>query len=102
VRSEVAVAKKRVEENASRAEEPQQRQHYNVTPQQFITAWQTSSSADEVAARLGMPKAIVLARASGYRQEGIRLKKMVRKNSKALNVAELNKLIEEIKKRGEG
>jgi hypothetical protein len=58
--------------------------------------------SEEVSDRLGMPKAIVLARASTYRQEGIRLKKMVRRNKNTLNVDELNKLIEELEEKGGG
>src|SRR5436309_1183872 len=70
------------------------KKQYNVTPEQFVQAWQTSESAQEVADRLGMPKAIVLARASTYRQQGINLKKMKKKHKRALDVPALNRLIE--------
>jgi hypothetical protein len=67
-----------------------------VTPEVFIATWQTSSSAFEVAERLQMPKDIVHARASTYRQAGIKLKKMPRHRNKALDVARLNRIIDEI------
>jgi hypothetical protein len=72
------------------------RKTYNVTPEDFITVWQTSDSAQQVSDKLKMPKAIVLARASTYRQSGIRLKKMKRRNRRALDVAALNRLIDEL------
>jgi hypothetical protein len=68
---------------------------YGVTPQRFVKVWQTSSTAEEVARRLNMPKSIVHARASNYRQQGIKLKKLAR-SSKGLDVDGLNRLIEEI------
>ncbi len=68
---------------------------YGVSPEQFITTWQTSSSIDEVCQRLEMPKPIVHARASNYRQAGIKLKKMPRKGV-SLDVERLNRLIEDI------
>jgi hypothetical protein len=72
------------------------RAEYGVTPEQFITAWQTSESADEVAEKLKMPKPIVHARASFYRQAGLKLKKMPRRSRKGLDVERLNRLIEEL------
>ncbi len=44
---------------------------YNVTAEQFIVAWEQADSAEEVAEKLGMPKPIVHARASTYRQAGL-------------------------------
>jgi hypothetical protein len=52
----------------------------------------------EVAERLKMPKDIVHARASTYRQAGIKLKKMPRHRTKALDVAKLNAIIDEIER----
>lgn len=72
------------------------RKEYDVSPEKFIEVWQTSSSADEVSRKLGMPKPIVHARASSYRQNGIKLKKMPRSSSRSLDVDALNRLIEEI------
>lgn len=80
----------------SGAKEVKTRTAYNVTPQQFITAWETSNTAQEVADKLGMPKLIVLARASSYRQDGIHLKKMRRDHKRALDVDALNRLIEQL------
>jgi hypothetical protein len=72
------------------------RKAYDVPPEKFIEVWQTSNSADEVSQRLGMPKPIVHARASNYRQLGIKLKKMPRTPRHKLDVAHLNRLIEEL------
>ncbi len=55
-------------------DQEQPREKYDVTPEQFIGAWQRAESAEEVAERLNMPKPIVHARASNYRMAGIKLK----------------------------
>ena len=72
---------------------------YDVTPKQFVEAWQSSESADEVAEKLGMPKPIVLARASNYRSTGVQLKKFKRKTKSKIDVQELNELIAQVNKR---
>ena len=77
-------------------ENRKRRAKYDVTPEQFITAWQTSESADEVAEKLKMPKPIVLARVSSYRRAGLKLKKMPRRPGKELDIERLNRLIEEL------
>lgn len=45
-----------------------------VSPEEFIVAWQESSSLQEVSLRLGMRAAAVYARARNYRERGISLK----------------------------
>jgi hypothetical protein len=72
------------------------RTEYNITPEQFVTAWEQSESADEVAKRLKMPKPIVLARASSYRHAGVKLKKMKRKSTRGLSVDALNAVIDRL------
>src|SRR5690242_5458624 len=69
---------------------------YNVPPEKFIQVWQASASAQEAADKLGMPKDIVHARASSYRQAGIKLKKMPRRSKRNLDVDKLNRLVEEL------
>jgi hypothetical protein len=69
---------------------------YSVSPEEFIRVWQTSSSAQEVADKLKMPKPIVLARASNYRKTGVKIKNMPRGATRRLDVAALNKLIEQL------
>jgi transcription elongation factor Elf1 len=69
---------------------------YNVDAETFIRTWQQAQSAQEVADKLNMPKDIVHARASTYRNAGIRLKKMPRHSNKALDVEALNKLIDSL------
>ncbi len=64
---------------------------YDVTPERFTRVWQLSSSVKEVARKLGMPKSIVSARASTYRQMGVKLKSF--KVVQALDVQGLNALI---------
>jgi len=63
-----------------------------------VLTWQNASSAQEVADALKMPKDIVHARASMYRGAGVKLKRMPRHSTKAIDVAGLNKLIEEVDK----
>ncbi len=76
---------------------------YSVSPEEFIQAWQSSSSAQEVADKLKMPKPIVLARASTYRKAGVHIKKMPRVSNRRLDVAALNRLIEKLdRKKGTG
>jgi hypothetical protein len=75
------------------------RKEYGVSPEQFIEAWQTSETADEVARRLSMPKPIVLARASTYRKMGLALKEMRRRHKKELDVDALNDLIANINRK---
>jgi len=72
------------------------RADYNVTVEQFVRAWQAAESAQEVADKLGMPKPIVLARASGYREAGIKLKHMKRGRRDVVPVDEMNRLIEQL------
>ena len=69
---------------------------YNVTPAEFVKAWQESQTADEAAKKLSMPKPTVLARVSEYRSMGIKLKPMRRAQKDRLNVDELNRLIGEL------
>jgi hypothetical protein len=69
---------------------------YNVDAVTFVRTWQNAGSAQEVADALKMPKDIVHARASMYRGAGVKLKRMPRHSTKAIDVAGLNKLIEEV------
>jgi glutamate/tyrosine decarboxylase-like PLP-dependent enzyme len=72
------------------------RKKYEVPAEEFVRTWQNSDSADEVAAKLKMPKAIAHARASNYRMLGVKLKKMPRRPKNSIDVDALNKLIEEL------
>jgi hypothetical protein len=75
---------------------------YSVPAEDFIRAWQSASSAQEVADRLKMPKPIVLARAANYRKAGVHIKKMPRRSNRRLDVAALNKLIEQLDREKSG
>lgn len=46
------------------------------TPKEFVKAWQSSSSAKEVAKKLGMHIKTVRSRVTFYRRKGVPLKKM--------------------------
>lgn len=78
-----------------------ERKQYGVTAAEFVKAWQSSNSAQEVADKLGMPKHIVLARSAVYRKQrkdgkpGINLKRMPRQKTNGLDVETLNRLAEE-------
>ena len=77
------------------------RTEYDVSPEKFIRVWQQSTSVDDVATKLGMPKPIILARKSNYTALGIKLKKMPRKSREhGLDVNALNAMIEELDRSG--
>jgi hypothetical protein len=71
----------------------QKRRQYDVPADKFVLVWQASGSPQEASDRLGMPKPIVLARASQYRSAGVKIKNFPRGQGRALDVAYLNSLI---------
>lgn len=73
-----------------------QQQVYDVTPEQFVKVWEASETAEEAAEKLKMPKGIAAARASTYRQLGVKLKKMKRNYKRAIDVSGLNALIQRL------
>lgn len=69
-----------------------------VSPEDFVVAWCTSQSLNEVAEATGMNKAAVQARAHGYRKVGINLPKFRRGVTfDRLRIAQLNSLINKYK-----
>jgi hypothetical protein len=66
----------------------------NVTPTEFVEAWEAAKDIAEVSEKTGIPGPICAARASLYRSKGINLKKFNPGRKPAVSVAELNKLIE--------
>jgi hypothetical protein len=76
------------------------RHEYGVSPEEFVRTWQTSETTQEAADKLKMPKDIVLARVSAYRKAGVNLKKMRRVTTRSVDVARLNKLIEDLRSQG--
>ena len=62
---------------------------YNVTPEMFVLAWESSASGAEVGRKLGMPVYAVHSRACHYRRAGVLLKPMGRTR---VDVASLNAL----------
>jgi hypothetical protein len=65
-----------------------------VTAEQFVLAWQSAASFNEVLQKLDLPEKTIRSRAAYYRRKGVKLKKW-RLGRKRLDVAALNKLIEE-------
>jgi hypothetical protein len=79
--------------------QPRKYAQYGIPAALFVRVWETSASAEEAALKLKMPKPIVVARASNYRQKGVQLKKMPRgPYQRRLDVACLNRLIEQLAK----
>jgi hypothetical protein len=84
--------------------------NYQISPEEFIVAWETSESVPEVVENLrrlakakgakNMSKTIVLSRASSYRTLGVNLKKMKRKHGKPIDVKALNNLVSKINQSG--
>lgn len=62
---------------------------YNVSAAQFVEAWSTSTSIDEVMTKTGLPRNAVYSRVNSYRKKQIKLRKMsrptVRMDIEALN-----------------
>lgn len=52
-----------------------------IPDSQFVVAWQTASSAQEVADNLDLKRASVVQRACNLRNKGVRLKKFPRVNN---------------------
>jgi hypothetical protein len=71
------------------------KKNYDCPPEKFVLAWEESQSVEEVAKKLNMPKDIVKARASGYRAQGVHLKKMPRIKT-GVDIDFLNKLIDQV------
>jgi hypothetical protein len=69
---------------------------YNCSPERFVEVWERSRTSDAAAKQLGMPKSIAHARASSYRAQGIKLKRMPRRGPRPLDVEGLNRLVETI------
>ncbi len=82
---------------------------YGIGQFQFEELWETSETADEAVNRFvelartngrlaegeTVKKNVVLARAAVYRKKGAKLKHMPKRNSRKLNVEELNRRIQE-------
>jgi hypothetical protein len=62
----------------------------------FVTAWQTSGSVQEIADKLGIKSTSAGQRACQYRSQGIKLKKMPRGGGARLNVDQANELIAQL------
>lgn len=74
---------------------PREKRNYNVSAEDFVRAWNESSSVQEVADRLGMPKPIAHARACNYRRKGIPIKPMRRQYRRKLDIPALQRLAKE-------
>ena len=71
---------------------------YGVNAKMFVKIWAESSSLEEVKLKTGLPTATIHTRCSLYRKRGITLKKMPRSTTNKLDVAALNKVIQESEK----
>lgn len=66
------------------------------SPEDFVIAWNSSDSAQEVAEKLNWDIGLVHARASKYRKKGVKLKEHNARHGRALDVDRLNKLIDDL------
>ena len=66
----------------------------HVSPEDFVRAWQSSSSMQEIAEKIGIKYNAVATRGAAYRKRGIQLK-ILDSASQTINVDELNNLISE-------
>src|SRR5690242_13434450 len=73
------------------------RTRYHVSAEQFISAWREVAEAGgtvtDFCAKVGMPRDIVYARASEYRQAGVRLPKLRRTNAHGAGLERLNRML---------
>ena len=70
----------------------------------FVYAWEHGDSTQDVAFKLGMKVSSVANRVFQYRQKGVNLKRMPRKNKKGVNnlhVDQINAYINSLQKVGE-
>lgn len=67
----------------------------DVTPEEFVTVWQTSVSVDEVCRRTGLNKNAAAARACKYRKAGVPLKDMKKARS-SLDIDQLKRLVQRL------
>lgn len=72
------------------------RKDYGVDNENFARCWAKSESLLQFENLTGMPRQIASARANKLRKHGVRLKKMRRVQKNQLDVAHLNKIIEEV------
>lgn len=66
----------------------------DVTPEDFVRAWQTAKSVEDVAAILGCTVNAASQRARQYRRQGVKLRRMPAKPP--IEVNRLNELIENL------
>lgn len=67
----------------------------SVTPETFVSTWQTSETRKEVAEKLHMQYNAVIARERSYRKSGVPLKELVTGNkgrAKRLNIEALKSI----------
>ena len=64
-----------------------------VTPEEFVRAWQASSSVGEAAESLGLSRRAAASRACFYRKRGVALK-LFQRGSRPLDVSALNAIAE--------
>lgn len=68
----------------------------HIGQDEFIRTYQTSDSAKDVAAKLGVTVGSIYTRAKSYRRLGIPLKTMVRTSSKGVDVKAATALIDSL------
>ena len=70
----------------------------SVSPRDFVVAWQTGETIQEVAEATGMTETAASRRASSYRKRGVSLK-LFRRGRGNTNWAALSELAQDVKKR---
>ena len=70
----------------------------SVSPRDFVVAWQTSETVEQVASATGMTVTAASRRASSYRKRGVSLK-LFRRGRGNTNWAALSDLARRVKKR---
>ena len=68
-----------------------------TTNEQFIKAWMTSDTRQEVAEKLGVNQNTVYMRSNTLRKKGVQLPKLSQERKRGINVSQLNSLIKSLK-----
>lgn len=87
--------------NDDKEDEPKQKAWRPIDSVEFVKAWMTSDTVDEVAEKMGLTKTSVQSKANNLRSKGVLLPKKWRPAVDPNSVEELNKLVAKYQKKAQ-
>lgn len=78
---------------------PSPKKWHPIDSTEFVRAWMTSKTVDEVAKKMDLPVTSVSSKANNLRAKGVKLPKMQRPAADPNSVEELNKLVAKYQKK---